>query len=141
MHEEATEVVEAVPGRLRLHVPGLGRDYARAEELRHKVEKCPGVQSVHVGLLSNHLTVDFDPAETHAVLSGLDEHFPEANLTELNLERALLAAVVEPEGPSRPNREDVRLRAAGKRRRLAAMGAAVVGVLSGLVLRKLLNRK
>jgi hypothetical protein len=139
-----TEVVEAAPGRLRLHVPGLWRDPARADAIHGALDNHPHVRAVQVGLLSGRVTVEFDPAESGAVLRELEGLFPGIGLADLNLETAL--TIENPEAiasgqPARPTRDQARSRASTKRKGVAAAGATLTGIIAGLVLRKLLQRK
>ncbi|WP_437591454.1 hypothetical protein [Sorangium sp. So ce1000] len=117
-------IIHWVPGRVRLAVPALRRDRARAEEIAELARACPSVVDARASAWAGSLTVEHEPdVPLEDVFSEL-AHIPELSgcscrpIDPFNRSPPRCAAPAEPPSPGRTARLVVqaahRLNAASK---------------------------
>ena len=143
MPTQRIEVIDAEPGRVRFHVPGLWQDPERARDIRRSLDAYPGVLAVKLGLFTSNVTVDYEPDEAEEVLDLLEQLFPGSDFGTLKPGRHLLELEVSAgtERRQRPSRDAARARARAKRRGVATVGFAVAGIVAGIIAGRILGRK
>lgn len=87
-------ILHELPGRVRIHCPGLRHLAERTEEIGSQLRALPVVRSVSLSALSENMLVLYDPARAsaHTVLEAVQSRMKDHALTAFKAERSQEAA-------------------------------------------------
>ncbi len=86
-------ILHDLPGRVRIHCPGLRHLADKAEEIRSQLRALPVVRSVSLSAVSENVLVRYDPARTSTrmVFDAVQSRMRDHALTVFKVERAQAA--------------------------------------------------
>jgi hypothetical protein len=76
------EVVHAIPGRVRLKIPGIKTNPARADDIREWLRTLSGIRQAAVNPNTGSVLILYDQEDQDSVLASVGTAFPDLDVSE-----------------------------------------------------------